>query len=109
MPVPSAHVAGIGLSLSSRNDVNEIAISSIAKALLDAGITYSKVGLSIACSSDDGKLRIPTTCFEAFGKQKAPVITVDSHGALFTAVQYVRGGQIDCTVLVGMDTVGTPQ
>lgn len=100
-----AHIAGIGISSGTQQDICNLAVSAGAKALLDAGITYAKVGLSIACSLEETGLSIPQACFKAFGRQKAPICAVDSHSALFAAVQCVRSGQIDCVMVVGLDMV----
>jgi 3-oxoacyl-[acyl-carrier-protein] synthase III len=105
MSQSQAHIAGIGISPGTQHDFSNIAVSAGAKALLDAGITYAKIGLSVACSLDEARLKIPQACFKAFGRQKAPVCVVDSQSALFTAVQCVRSGQIDCAMVVGLDMV----
>jgi len=103
MSQPQAHIAGIGISSGTQQDISNLAVSAGAKALLDAGITYAKVRLSIACSLEEARLSIPQECFKAFGRQKAPICAVDSQSALFTAVQCVRSGQIDCAMVVGLD------
>jgi sterol carrier protein 2 len=105
MSQSQAHIAGIGISSGTQQDISNLAISAGAKALLDAGITYAKVRLSIACSLEEAQLSIPQACLKAFGRQKAPVCVVDSQSALFTAVQCVRSGQIDCAMVVGLDMV----
>lgn len=104
MSISQAHIAGIGISASSSNlDLCSLAILASTKALLDAGITYAKVGLSITCFLDEQQLRIPAACFEAFGRQKAPVCAMSNQSALFMAVQCVRSEQVDCVILVGLD------
>lgn len=105
MSLSRAHIAGIGISSGTQHDISNLAVSAGAKALLDAGITYAKVRLSIACSLEEAGLSIPQACFKAFGRQKAPLCVVDSQSALFTAVQCVRSGQIDCAMVVGLDMV----
>jgi sterol carrier protein 2 len=105
MSSSQAHIAGIGLSSGTQQNISDLAVSAGAKALLDAGITYAKVRLSIACSLEEARLSIPQACFKAFGRQKAPVCAVDSQSALFTAVQCVRSGQIDCAMIIGLDEV----
>lgn len=105
MPVSQVHIAGIGLSSSSRQDLNDGAIDAGTRALLDAGITYAKVQLSVACSLEDSQAHIPQECFKAFGRQKAPVCSMDSYSALHMLSQCVRTGQTDCAMLVGLDKV----
>jgi 3-oxoacyl-[acyl-carrier-protein] synthase III len=105
MSQSKAHIAGIGFSSGTRQDISNLAVSAGAKALLDAGITYAKVRLSIACSLEEAGLSVPQACFKAFGRQKAPICAVDSQSALFTAAQCVRSGQIDCVMVVGLDMV----
>jgi hypothetical protein len=99
------HIAGVGISSCSRDDLFNGAIEAGAKALLDAGITYAQVSLSIACSLEDEEQRIPKTCFKAFGKQKAPILLADSNSALYMASQCVRNAQSDCVMLIGLDSV----
>jgi sterol carrier protein 2 len=105
MSATQVHIAGVGISISSDQDINNSAIDAGTKALLDAGITYAKVQLSVACSFGDSRIRIPQTCFKAFGRQKAPTGSMDSSSALYMAAQCVRNGQIDCAMLVGLDAV----
>lgn len=105
MSVSQVHIAGVGISSFPRQELADGAVAAGAKALLDAGITYAKVQLSIACSLEDADLRVPQTCFKAFGKQKAPICSADSHTALYMASQCVKGGQADCVMLVGLDAV----
>jgi sterol carrier protein 2 len=105
MPVSRVHIAGIGLSFSSRQDLNDGAIDAGTRALLDAGITYAKAQLSVACSLEDSQASIPRECFKAFGRQKAPVCSMDSYSALHMLSQCVRTGQTDCAMLVGLDKV----
>lgn len=105
MPTSAVHIAGIGLSPSTKSNLDNLAISAGTKALLDAGITYGKVELAVACFLNEPDVRIPRSCFKAFGRQKACVSEIDGHSALFTAVQCVRSGQTDCALLVGVDSV----
>lgn len=105
MPASQVHVAGVGISFSSRQDLTNGATEAGARALLDAGITYAKVQLSVAGSLDEVQARIPRECFKAFGRQKAPICSMDSHSALHVLAQCVRTGQTDCAMLVGLDKV----
>jgi 3-oxoacyl-[acyl-carrier-protein] synthase III len=105
MSATQVHIAGVGISTSPPQDLNNSAIDAGTKALLDAGITYGKVQLSVACSLGDTQTRIPQACFKAFGRQKAPTGSMDSASALYMAAQCVRNGQIDCAMLIGLDTV----
>jgi hypothetical protein len=105
MSASQVHVAGVGISFSSRQDLANGATEAGARALLDAGITYAKVQLSVACSLDEAQARIPQECFSAFGRQKAPICSMDSHPALHMLAQCVRTGQTDCAMLVGLDKV----
>jgi sterol carrier protein 2 len=105
MSVSRVHVAGIGLSFSSQQDITNGAIDAGARALLDAGITYAKVQLSVACSLENSQASVPRECFKAFGRQKAPVCSMDSHSALHIVAQCIRTGQTDCAILVGLDKV----
>jgi predicted nucleic acid-binding Zn finger protein len=105
MSATQVHIAGVGISTSSPQDLNNSAIDAGTKALLDAGITYGKVQLSVACSLGDTQTRIPQACFKAFGRQKAPIGSMDSGSALYMVAQCVRSGQIDCAMLIGLDTV----
>lgn len=107
MPASAVHIAGIGLSLSTKSDIDNLAISAGTKALLDAGITYGKVELGVACFLNEPNIRIPRSCFKAFGRQKACLSEIDGHSALFTEVQCIRSGQTDCALLVGVDSVRT--
>lgn len=109
MPAPAVYIAGIGLSSSMTSDLNSLAVSAATKALLDSGITYAKVELSIACFLDDSDTRIPRTCFKAFGRQRASLSEIDIHSALSTAVQCVQSGQTNCALLVGADSVSNIQ
>ncbi len=105
MRAGQAHIAGVGTSSATNNSsFDELAISAGTKALLDAGITYNVVDHSVACFLDD-QLRIPRSCFDAFGLERAPVSEVDAHSGLFTAVQCVRSGQANCVLLLGLDRV----
>jgi hypothetical protein len=105
MSASQVHIAGVGISFSSRQDLTNGAIEAGARALLDAGITYAKVQLSVAGSLDEFQARIPRECFKAFGRQKAPICSMDSHSALHILAQYVRTGQTNCAMLVGLDKV----
>jgi hypothetical protein len=105
MSASQVHIAGVGIALSSRQDLSNGATEAGARALLDAGITYAKVQLSVACSLDEAQARIPQECFRAFGRQKAPICSMDSHSALHMLAQCVRTGQTDCAMLVGLDKV----
>lgn len=105
MPASQVHVAGVGISFSSRQDLTNGATEAGARALLDAGITYAKVQLSVAGSLDEVQARIPRECFKAFGRQKATICSMDSHSALYMLAQCVRTGQTDCAMLVGLDKV----
>lgn len=101
----SAHIAGIGSASISRNEtLEDLAIAAGTKALLDAGLTYSSVDNSIACFLHD-RDRIRRSSFAAFGKEGAPASEIDNTTGLFTAVQYVRSGQSNCVLVVGLDTV----
>ena len=105
MSAPQAHIAGIGISFSSRQDLTNGAIEAGTRALLDAGVTYAKVQLSVACSLEDARASISGECFRAFGRQKAPVCSMDSYSALHVVAQCVRTGQTDCAMLIGLDKV----
>lgn len=105
MSASQVHIAGIGISYSSREDLANSAIEAGTRALLDAGITYAKVQLSVACSLEDAQAHIPQACFRAFGRQKAPVCSIDSHSALHMVAQGVRTGQNECAMLIGLDEV----
>lgn len=103
----AAHIAGVGISLSeteSNASIESLAVSAGTKALLDAGITYAKIDLSIATFCEP-ELRIPKSCFRTFGNQKAAVTEVENHAALFTAASCVRSQQAECVLLVGIDLV----
>jgi len=105
MSSSQAHIAGVGIAFSSRHDLTNGAIEAGTRALLDAGITYAKVQLSVACSLESAQAHIPQKCFKAFGRQKAPVCSMDSHSALHTLAQCITTGQTDCAMLVGLDKV----
>jgi len=105
MSASQVHIAGVGIAFSSQQDVANGAIEAGARALLDAGITYAKVQLSVACSLEGAQASIPQKCFKAFGRQKAPVCSMDSHSALHMLAQCVRTGQADCAMLIGLDKV----
>ena len=105
MSLSQAHIAGVGIAISSRHDLTNSAIAAGTRALLDAGITYAKVQLSVACSLESSQANIPQKCFKAFGRQKAPVCSMDSRSALHMLTQCIRTGQTDCAMLVGLDKV----
>ena len=107
MSTSQVHIAGVGIAFSSRQDLADGAIKAGARALLDAGITYAKVQLSVACSLESAQARIPQECFRAFGRQKAPTCSMDSFSALHILAQCVRTGETDCAMLVGLDQVST--
>ena len=101
----SAHIAGIGVSSNSGTENFEaLAVTAGTKALLDAGITYSSVDQSIACFLKE-RQRIPRECFNVLGMEGAPISEVDNSAGVFTAVQYIRSGQSDCVLIVGLDRV----
>lgn len=102
---PAAHIAGIGIAHISRSEtLDDLAIAAGTKALLDAGVTYSSVDQSIACFLED-RYRIDRRCLSVFGMEGAPVCDVNNTAGLFTAVQYVRSGQSNCVLVVGIDQV----
>ena len=105
MSASQVHIAGVGIAISSRNDLTNGAVEAGTRALLDAGITYAKVQLSVACLLQEIQARIPQECFKAFGRQKAPICSMDSHSALPILAQCVRTGQTDCAILIGLDKV----
>lgn len=105
MSASQVYIAGVGISFSSQQDLTNGATEAGARALLDAGITYAKVQLSVACSLDEAEARIPRECFKTFGRQKSPLCSMDSHSALHILAQCIRTGQIDCAMLVGLDKV----
>lgn len=104
MRSPPSHIAGIGLSESSpaTTNLDHLALTAGTRALLDAGITYNDVDQSIAGIFDE-RTRISRSSFDIFGKGTAPISQVDNHAALFTAVQYIRSGQANCVLVVGVD------
>lgn len=105
---PSAHIAGIGIASTSRNEtLEDLVVGAGTKALLDAGITYSSIDQSIACFLDERE-RIPRRCFNIFGMEGAPTCEVDNATGLSTAVQYVRSGQSNCVLVIGLDRVCIP-
>lgn len=108
MHVSPAHIAGIGISERTDATLHELAVSAGTKALLDAGVTYRDVDQSVAAFLDE-QLRIPRSCFNTFGIEGAPICAVDSHSALFTAVQFIRSRQTNCALVIGIDTVRTTE
>lgn len=106
MHVSPAHIAGIGISDTAGDaELHNIAVSAGIKALLDAGVTYSDVDHSVAGFLNE-RMRIPRSCFGAFGMEGAPICEVDNNSALFTAVQCVRSRQTNCALVIGIDSVG---
>ena len=103
------YVAGVGISYLNTTTtdaaLNELAISAGTKALLDAGITYGDVDLSLACFLDH-TLKIPKACFNAFGKTGSPAAEVDCYSGFFGAAQYVGSGHAQCALMIGFDKVG---
>ena len=104
MHVSQAHIAGIGISEALDGRLDEYAVSATTKALLDAGVTYDDVDLSLAGILDD-QLRIPRSCFTTFGTGGAPICEMDNHCALSTAVQCIRSRQTNCALVIGLDRV----
>ncbi|CAK3740975.1 nonspecific lipid-transfer [Lecanosticta acicola] len=105
MRVSQAHIAGIGVtggSKHTRTRIDKLAISAATKALLDAGVTYGCVDLTVASFLDE--TRIPPKCLDAFGKHGAPVCQVDNTLGLFTAAQAVKSKQSECVLLLSIDT-----
>lgn len=102
---PPAHIAGVGIASATRNDtLEDLAVAAGTKALLDAGVTYSSVDQSIACFLNE-RDRIRRTCLRVFGMEGAPACEVENSVGLFTATQYIRSGQSDCVLVVGLDNV----
>lgn len=102
---PAAHIAGIGTSIETPvTAVNDLAISAGTKALLDAGVTYSSVDQSVACFLDN-QLHIPRSCFNTFGMTGTPVAEIDNVSGLNTAVNFIRSGQCNCVLAIGIDRV----
>lgn len=108
MPASSAHIAGVGVSHGGVSIDESTAISAAVKALLDAGVTYGEVQHSVACFLDD-QLRIPPRCFDTLGMKGAAVSVVDNDSGLFTAVQYIKSGQANCVLVLGIDRVRSSQ
>lgn len=98
----SAHVAGIGVSQSNAGLDDLTVVGAAVKALLDAGLAYSDVDHSVACLLDDGR-RIPASCFDTLGMKGAAISTVDNNSGLFTAAQYIKSGQANCVLVLGID------
>lgn len=102
---PSAHIAGVGLASITRNETFEdVAVAAGTKAMLDAGVTYSSVDQGIACFLNEGA-RIQRRCLQVFGMEGAPTCEVENSIGLFTAVQYIRSGQSNCILVIGLDNV----
>lgn len=102
---PAAHIAGVGVSTTSKSEtLEDLSISAGTKALLDAGITYSNVDQSISCFLDD-RDRIPRNSLEPFGREGAPVCQVDNSAGILTAAQSIRSGQCNCLLVIGLDRV----
>ena len=108
MRLSQAHIAGIGISEASNGKLNESAVSAGTKALLDAGVTYDDVDLSLAGILDD-QVRTPRSCFTTFGTGGAPICEVDNHCALSTAVQCIKSRQTNCALVIGLDRSGKTQ
>lgn len=96
-----AHIAGIGVSGSSPTELRAHAIAAATKALLDAGVRYTDVDQSIVCF--DEKARIFPEWLSIFGTTGTAIAQVDNQSGLFTAAQFVRSGQRNCTLLIGTD------
>ncbi|KAK3115786.1 hypothetical protein LTR53_004517 [Teratosphaeriaceae sp. CCFEE 6253] len=104
MSTSIAHIVGIGISERTDAPLECLAVSAAAKALLDAGITYSEVDLSVAGSLND-RSRVSRSCFSTFGSEGAPILEVDNHSALFLATQCIRSRQHSCALVIGLDRV----
>ncbi|KAK3111055.1 hypothetical protein LTR53_014071 [Teratosphaeriaceae sp. CCFEE 6253] len=102
MSTSIAHIAGIGISERTDAPLESLAVSAATKALLDAGITYSEVDLSVAGSLNDHS-RVSRSCFSTFGSEGAPILEVDNHSALFLATQCIRSRQHSCALVIGLD------
>ena len=102
------YVVGVGVSYlgisKTESALHDLAISAGTKALLDAGITYGDVDLSLACFLDDD-LKIPKASFNSFGKTGTATAEVDSYSGFFGAAQYVGSGHAQCALMVGFDKV----
>ena len=110
------HIAGVGISSLKSSYLPETTESALidhattagTQALLDAGITYNDVDSAITCSLNRS-LPIPPACFEAFGKTGCPISEVDNVSGLRIAAQAIASGQSNCTMMIGMDKVGTTE
>lgn len=99
MHVSPVHIAGVGISIDKTISEN-LSVAAGTKALLDAGLTYSDIDLSVTCP------QIPRSCLRAFGRQGGSTIEVDNDSALVAAVQYIRSGTSQCALVLGFDQVG---
>lgn len=108
MQNPRAYIAGVGVShikaTSSNVALDALMVSAGVKALLDAGVTYDDVDQSVACFFDQD-LKATKSGFETYGKTGTPVSEVECFSGLYTAIQYVRGGDANCVLMVGVDKV----
>ena len=100
MHVSPVHIAGVGISIDITISEN-LSVAAGTKALLDAGLTYSDIDLSVTCP------QISRSCLRAFGRQGGSTIEVNNDFSLVTAVQFIRSGAVQCALVLGFDQVGT--
>ena len=110
---PNAYVLGVGLTefLKPRGSRTyaELGFEAGVKALLDAHITYDDVQLGIACYCY-GDTTSGQKTFYQFGMTDIPIYNTNNACAtgstgLQMARTFIKGGLVDCIMVVGMETM----
>jgi sterol carrier protein 2 len=109
----NAYVLGVGMTkfLKPRRlrPYTELGFEAGTKALLDAGITYDDVETGVACYCY-GDTTSGQRIFYQFGMTNIPIYNTNNACAtgstgLQLARTMVRGGIVDCAMVVGFDTM----
>ncbi|KAK5044947.1 hypothetical protein LTR84_010319 [Exophiala bonariae] len=109
----NAYVLGVGMTKFIKprrlRPYTELGFEAGAKALLDAGITYDDVETGIACYCY-GDTTSGQRIFYQFGMTNIPIYNTNNACAtgstgLQLARTLVRGGVVDCAMVIGFDTM----
>ena len=107
MSIPTANIAGVGLSSSAQGvskSAYDLAISAGTKALLDAGLNYEDVEHSVGSGLGGGSTSMAAIC-RSFGITGRPISEVDESSALYVGSTLINAGRAECVLMIGYEKV----
>ncbi|MDO9598939.1 MAG: thiolase family protein [Azoarcus sp.] len=115
------YVAGIGSTAFARQperSLLDLAAEAGRRALADAGLAPSEIGLGAFANALAGKLfgdlTVGQNAFAALGMARLPVVNVENactsgSTAFYLACLAVRAGEVECAMVIGAEKMCVPQ